>query len=412
MLKQKSQPITKRQAWEAYKKVKANRGSAGVDRVSLKDYEAKLEDNLYKLWNRMASGSYYPPPVLEVEIPKKDGRIRKLGIPTVGDRIAQMVVRDALEPQVEPDFHRNSYGYRPGRSAHDAIEKARRHCWKSDWVIDVDIKGLFDNLGQQLIMRAVMKHTKEKWVLMYIERWLKAPVEKEGGKREARIKGTPQGGVISPLLANTFLHHAFDKWMEREFPAVEFERYADDIIVHCKSLTQATHVLNKIRERLEKCGLELNAEKTKIVYCKDSNRKAEFKYTEFTFLGYTFRARPTRSPKGTRFKSFSPAVSKEALKKMAREIRRLKIHRRTEMSIEEIAKMLNPKLRGWIYYYGKFRLVCLKHFLHRLNVKLLKWIRNKYKALRYRVRAAKSWLKNVYKNNPDLFAHWRFGVRP
>ena len=412
MLKQKSQPITKRQAWEAYKKVKANRGSAGVDRVSLKDYEAKLEDNLYKLWNRMASGSYYPPPVLEVEIPKKDGRIRKLGIPTVGDRIAQMVVRDALEPQVEPDFHRNSYGYRPGRSAHDAIEKARRHCWKSDWVIDVDIKGLFDNLGQQLIMRAVMKHTKEKWVLMYIERWLKAPVEKEGGKREARTKGTPQGGVISPLLANTFLHHAFDKWMEREFPAVEFERYADDIIVHCKSLTQATHVLNKIRERLEKCGLELNAEKTKIVYCKDSNRKAEFKYTEFTFLGYTFRARPTRSPKGRRFKSFSPAVSKEALKKMAREIRRLKIHRRTEMNIEEIAKMLNPKLRGWIYYYGKFRLVCLKHFLHRLNVRLLKWIRNKYKALRYRVRAAKSWLKNVYKNNPDLFAHWRFGVRP
>ena len=335
-----------------------------------------------------------------------------MGIPTVGDRIAQMVVRDALEPQVEPDFHRNSYGYRPGRSAHDAIEKARRHCWKSDWVIDVDIKGLFDNLGQQLIMRAVKKHTKEKWVLMYIERWLKAPVEKEGGKREARIKGTPQGGVISPLLANTFLHHAFDKWMEREFPAVEFERYADDIIVHCKSLTQATHVLNKIRERLEKCGLELNAEKTKIVYCKDSNRKAEFKYTEFTFLGYTFRARPTRSPKGRRFKSFSPAVSKEALKKMAREIRRLKIHRRTEMSIEEIAKMLNPKLRGWIYYYGKFRLVCLKHFLHRLNVRLLKWIRNKYKALRYRVRAAKSWLKNVYKNNPDLFAHWRFGVRP
>ena len=237
--------------------------------------ELKLKDNLYKLCNRMASGSYYPPPVLEVEIPKKDGRARKLGIPTVGDRIAQMVVRDALEPQVEPEFHRNSYGYRPGRSAHDAIEKARRHCWKSDWVIDLDIKGLFDNLGHQLLMRAVKKHTKEKWVLMYTERWLKAPVEKEGGKREERTKGTPQGGVISPLLANTFLHHAFDKWMEREFPAVEFERYADDIIVHCKSFTQATHVLYKIRERLEKCGLELNAEKTKIVYCKDSNRKAD-----------------------------------------------------------------------------------------------------------------------------------------
>lgn len=412
MLKQKSQPMTKRQVWEAYKKVKTNRGSAGVDRVSLEDYEVKLEDNLYKLWNRMASGSYYPPPVLEVEIPKKDGRIRKLGIPTVGDRIAQMVVKEALEPDVEPDFHRNSYGYRPGRSAHDAIEKARQHCWKSDWVIDLDIKGLFDNLDHKMLMRAVKKHTKEKWVLMYTERWLKAPVEKEGGRREARTKGTPQGGVISPLLANIFLHHAFDKWMEREFPAVEFERYADDIIIHCKSLIQAKYVLNEIRERLEKRGLELNVEKTKIVYCKDSNRKAEFKYTEFTFLGYTFRARPVRSPKGRRFKSFSPAVSKEALKKMAREIRRLRIHRRTEMSIEEVAKMLNPKLRGWIYYYGKFRLVCLKHFLHRLNVRLLKWIRNKYKALRYRVRAAKSWLKNVYKNNPDLFAHWRFGVRP
>jgi RNA-directed DNA polymerase len=412
LLKQKSQPITKRQVWEAYKKVQANKGSAGVDRVSLKDYEANLEDNLYKLWNRLASGSYFPPAVLEVEIPKKDGRIRKLGIPTVGDRIAQMVVKEGLEPEVEPLFHRNSYGYRPGKSAHDAIEKARTQCWRCDWVIDLDIKGLFDSLDHKLLMRAVRKHTKEKWVLMYIERWLKAPIEEQNGRTRERTRGTPQGGVISPLLANIFLHHVFDKWMEKEFPAVEFERYADDIIVHCKSLTQVTHVLNKIRERLEKCGLELNAEKTKIVYCKDSNRKAEFKDTEFTFLGYTFRARPTRSPKGRRFKSFSPAVSKEALKKMAGEIRRLKIHRRTEMSIEEIAKMLNPKLRGWIYYYGKFRLVCLKHFLHRLNVRLLKWIRNKYKALRYRVRAAKSWLKNVCKNNPDLFAHWRFGVRP
>ena len=412
MLKQKSQPITKRQVWEAYKKVKANRGSAGVDRVNLKDYELKLKDNLYKLWNRMASGSYYPPPVLEVEIPKKDGRIRKLGIPTVGDRIAQMVVRDALEPQVEPAFHRNSYGYRPGRSAHDAIEKARQCCWKSDWVIDLDIKGFFDNLEHRLLMRAVEKHTEENWIRMYIVRWLKAPIEKRNGEAKERTRGTPQGGVISPLLANIFLHHVFDKWMEREFPAVEFERYADDTIVHCKSFTQATHVLNKTRERLEKCGLELNVEKTKIVYCKDSNRKVEFKYTEFTFLGYTFRARPARSPKGRRFKSFSPAVSEEALKKMISEIKRLRIHRRVDMSIEEIAKMLNPKLRGWIYYYGKFRRISLKYFLHRLNVRLLKWIRNKYKALRHRVRAAKLWLKNVYKINPDLFAHWRFGVRP
>jgi len=267
-------------------------------------------------------------------------------------------------------------------------------------------------LDHRLLMRAVEKHTEENWIRMYTARWLKAPIEKRNGEAKERTRGTPQGGVISPLLANIFLHHTFDKWMERELPAVEFERYADDIIVHCKSFTQATHVLNKTRERLKKCGLELNVEKTKIVYCKDSNRKAEFKYTEFTFLGYTFRARPARSPKGRRFKSFSPAVSEEALKKMISEIKRLRIHRRVDMSIEEIAKMLNPKLRGWIYYYGKFRRISLKYFLHRLNVRLLKWIRNKYKALRHRIRAAKLWLKNVYKNNPDLFAHWRFGVRP
>jgi len=412
LLKQKSQPITKRQVWEAYKKVKANKGSAGVDRISLEEYETKLEDNLYKLWNRMAAGSYFPPPVLEVEIPKKDGRVRKLGIPTVGDRIAQMVVRDALDPQVEPRFHRNSYGYRPGRSAHDAIAKARQQCWRSDWVIDLDIKGFFDSLDHRLLMRAVEKYTGENWIVMYIARWLKAPIEKRNGESNERTRGTPQGGVISPLLANIFLHHAFDQWMKREFPAVEFERYADDIVIHCKSLSQATYVLDKIRERMEKCGLELNTEKTNIVYCKDSNRKAEYKFTEFTFLGYTFRARRTRSPKGRRFKSFSPAVSREALKKMVSELRRLRIHRRVELNIEEIADMLNPKLRGWIHYYGKFRRVCLKHFLHRLNVRLLKWIRNKFKALRYKVRAAILWLKNVYKNNPGLFAHWRFGVRP
>jgi len=412
LLKQKSQPITKRQVWEAYKKVRANKGSAGVDRVSLKDYEANLEDNLYKLWNRMASGSYFPPPVLEVEISKKGGKIRKLGIPTVGDRIAQMVVRDVLEPRVEPHFHRNSYGYRPGRKAHDAIDKARQQCWRNDWVIDLDIKGFFDNLDHRLLMRALEKHTGENWILMYIERWLKALIEKENGETRERDKGTPQGGVASPLLANLFLHYAFDKWMESEFPAVEFERYADDVVVHCKSLNQASLVLDKIRERLGKCGLELNMEKTKIVYCKDSNRKAKYRFTEFTFLGYTFRGRRARSPKGRRFKSFSPAVSREALKKMVSEIRGMGIHRRVDMSIEEIAEMLNPKLRGWINYYGKFRRDSLKHFLHRLNVRLLKWIRNKYKSLRYNYRSAKMWLKNVYKGNPSLFAHWRFGVKP
>ena len=383
-----------------------------MDRVSLKKYELRLEDNLYKLWNRMASGSYFPPPVLEVEIPKKDGKSRKLGIPTVGDRIAQMVVKDALETNVEPLFHRNSYGYRPGKSALEAIEKARQQCWRSDWVIDLDIKGLFDNLDHKLLLRAVKRHTRKKWVLMYIERWLKAPIQKENGKTEERTKGTPQGGVISPLLANIFLHHVFDKWMEKEFLAVEFERYADDIIVHCKSLNQAEYVLRKIEERLKRCVLEVHPEKTKIVYCKDSNRKAEYKHTEFTFLGYTFRARPARSPKGRRFKSFSPAVSKMALKKIVRELRKMKIHRRTKMSIEDIAEMINPKVRGWINYYGRYRKRILKQIFHNLNVRLLKWIRNKYKRFRYRIRAAKRWLKNVCKSNSKLFAHWSFGVRP
>ena len=412
MIKQKSQPISKRKVWKAYEKVKANRGSAGVDRVSLKEYEARLEDNLYKLWNRMASGSYFPPPVLEVEIPKGEGRVRKLGIPTVGDRIAQMVVKEVLEPKVEPLFHRNSYGYRPGKSAHEAIGKARTQCWRCDWVIDLDIKGLFDNLDHKLLTRAVRKHTKEKGVLMYIERWLEAPIEEQDGRRRERTRGTSQGGVISPLLANIFLHHAFDKWMEKEFPAVEFERYADDIIVHCKSFNKAEYVLKRVEERLKKCGLELNSEKTKIVYCKDSNRKAEYKHTEFTFLGYTCRARPARSPKGRRFKSFQPEVSKRALKKMVREVRRMRIHRWTNVSIVDIAHTLNPKIRGWINYYGKFRKARLKHFLHRLNVRLLKWIQNKYKRFRYKIKAAKRWLKNVYKSNPCLFAHWSFGVRP
>ncbi len=412
MIKQKSQPITKRQVWNAYKKVKANKGSAGVDSVSLEDYEVRLEDDLYKLWNRLASGSYFPPPVLEVEILKRDGRIRKLGIPTVGDRIAQMVAKEALEFHVEPFFHRNSYGYRPGKSALDAIEKARQQCWRSDWVIDLDIKGFFDNLDHRLLKLAVKKRTKVKWVLMYIDRWLKAPIQKEGGKTEERTKGTPQGGVISPLLANIFLHYAFDKWMEKKFPVVEFERYADDIIVHCKSLNQAEYVLKKIEERLKECGLELNLEKTKIVYCKDSSRKATYKHTEFTFLGYTFRGRPARSPKGRRFKSFSPEVSNEALKKIVREVRKMKIHRWTKVSIEDIARTLNPKVRGWINYYGVYRKNRFKWFLHRLNVRLLKWVRNKYKRFRHRIKAAKRWLKNVYKTNPRLFAHWSFGVKP
>lgn len=412
MIRQKSQPISKQQVLAAFKKVKVNKGCAGVDEENLARYEAKLKDNLYKLWNRLTSGSYFPPPVLEVEIPKDNGGVRKLGIPTVGDRIAQTVVRDYLEPQVESEFHRNSYGYRRGTGAHVAIEKARRLCWSCDWVIDLDIKGFFDNLSHELLMQMVRRHTEAKWVLMYVERWLKASVVKRDGCTEDRTKGTPQGGVISPLLANIFLHHVFDQWMAKEFPVIEFERYADDIIIHCKTLKQAEYVLRKVKERLNKHGLEVHPEKTRIVYCKDSNRKADHQHTEFTFLGFTFRGREARSTRGRKFQAFSPSVSKQALRKMVREVRRMRIHLWTEVGIEKIAEMLNPKLRGWINYYGKFRKSGLKHFLFSLNVRLLKWIRNKYKRFRHSVGGAKMWLKNVFKNNPKQFAHWSFGVWP
>lgn len=284
--------------------------------------------------------------------------------------------------------------------------------WRCDWVIDLDIKGFFDNLDHKLLLRAVKKHTDEKWILMYIERWLKAPIEDQEGQRRERRKGTPQGGVISPLLANIFLHHVFDKWMEKEFPAVEFERYADDIIVHCKSQTQAEYVLKRIEERMKRCGLGTHPEKTRIVYFQDSNRKAEYRETEFTFLGYTYRARPVKSLRGRGFKSFQPEVSKKALKKMVREVRKMRLHLRTGISIEEIGEIVNPKIRGWICYYGRFTRARLKYFLYNLNIRLLKWVRHKYKKYRYRIEAAKRWLKSVYNSNPRLFAHWSFGVKP
>ncbi len=410
LLKQKSQTISKHQVWRAYKKVRANRGSAGIDNVSLEEFGLSLEDNLYKLWNRMASGSYFPPPVMEVEIPKKDGKIRKLGIPTVSDRIAQMVVREELQPHVDQVFNRNSYGYRPGKSAHGAIEKARSLCWKYDWVVDLDIKGFFDNLDHELLMLAVNRHTDQKWIKMYIERWLKAPVQKKNGNIEERSKGTPQGGVISPLLANIFLHYAFDKWLEREFPSLEFERYADDAIVHCKSFRQAEFVLAKIKKRLKKCKLELHPEKTKIIYCKDSNRKGNYEHTEFTFLGYSFCGRLAKSSKGRKFKGFLPGASKEAIKKMSSEIRRMKIHLRTDLNIEDVAKLINPKVRGWMNYYGKFHKRRLSSFLFKLNFRIWKWIRNKYKRFRYNIKGAKKWLSNVSRTMPGLFAHWCFGL--
>ncbi len=411
MDKAKPFTISKRIVWEAYKRVKANKGAAGVDGESVAEFERDLKNNLYKLWNRMSSGSYFPPPVRAVEIPKADGKKRPLGIPTVTDRIAQTVVKAYLEPEMEPYFHPDSYGYRPGKSAVEAVGVAKQRCWENDWVIDLDIKGFFDNLDPELLMRAVRKHTDCKWILLYIERWLKAPVQMEDGTLVNRVKGTPQGGVASPLLANLFLHYAFDEWMRRKYPSIPFERYADDIIVHCRSERQAEWIKSEIEGRLLECKLELHPEKTKIVYCKDSNRRGEYPNQKFDFLGYTFRPRRAKSQKGILFVNFSPAVSDKAAKKMRRAMRSWRVHRRSDKSLEELAQFCNPAFRGWIEYYGQHRKFELSRTFQMFNHILIRWAMRKYKRLRRRVNKTIRWLGRIARDQPWLFAHWQAGFR-
>ncbi len=411
MVKTKSQPITKQMVWAAYKRVKSNQGGSGVDGMSLMDLDLDLSNQLYKLWNRLSSGSYFPPPVKEVEIPKGNGKARKLGIPTVLDRIAQQVVKDYLEPKIEPHFHNSSHGYRPNRSAHKAIGEVKRNCWRENWVIDLDIKGFFDELNHDLLFKALNRHTDEKWVLMYIDRWLKASVISKDGTKRERTKGTPQGGVISPLLANLYLHYGFDKWMEKQFPSLSFERYADDIIIHCQSERQAEYVLSQIRERLQACKLELHPDKTKIVYCRDSNRKHPTeKPTQFTFLGYDFKARESKNSRDNRiFYSFTPAISKKAKQRIIKELRQLGIQRRTGTTIYGLAKMLNRKLEGWINYYGRYRKSVMWKIFSLLNIRLIRWARNTYKRFKGSWRKAHRALKQLQKRQPKLFVHWRHG---
>jgi RNA-directed DNA polymerase len=308
----KSFDIAKREVWDAYQRVKANRGAAGVDEVTLAEFERDLSKNLYRIWNRMASGSYFPPPVKRVDIPQGDGRSRPLGVPTVADRIAQTVVKQRLEPLLEPVFHTDSYGYRPGRSAHDALRTARRRCWRHDRVLDLDIKGCFDNLDWTLLMRAMRRHTMCPWVLRYVERWLKAPVQMPDGTLVHPTKGSPQGLVISPVLSNLFLHYAFDQWMARHHPKVPFERYADDIVCHGESQAEAESLRTQLQERLAACQLELHPEKTRVVYCADANRRGNYAVRRFDFLGYTFKPRQAMNRYGRLFTSFSPAVGEKA----------------------------------------------------------------------------------------------------
>jgi RNA-directed DNA polymerase len=403
--------ISKWEVWEAYKRVKANKGAAGVDEQTIEDFEKKLKKNLFKIWNRMSSGSYFPPPVRTVKIPKANGGERKLGIPTVADRIAQQVVKSRLEPEVDRLFHADSYGYRPGKSALEAVGRARERCWRYDWVLDLDIKGFFDNIDQNLLMRAVKKHAKDRWNILYIERWLKAPMQEEDGRLVPREKGTPQGGVASPLLANLFLHYALDRWLATNYPQVAFERFADDVIVHCKTEPEALTMRKVIAERLQNCGLELHPEKTKIVYCKDDDRRRTYLHEKFDFLGYTFRARSSMTRKGKHFVNFSPAISAKAAQAIRTEVRSWKLPQRSDKAIEDLSRMFNPIVRGWLQYYGRYYRSALYSPMRQLDRDLTLWAAQKYKTLRRHLRRASHWLARLRKRTPGLFAHWQMNTR-
>lgn len=408
----KSFEISKQLVMEAYKRVKANRGTSGIDNVTIADFESNLKGNLYKIWNRMCSGSYLPPAVKLVEIPKSNGGKRPLGIPTVGDRVAQMVVVMTIEPDIEPHFHEDSYAYRPKKSALDAVEKAKERSYTFHWVLDLDIKGFFDNIDHELLIKALEQHVKCKWAMMYIKRWLSVPYQLKDGTQVERTKGVPQGSVIGPILANLFLHYTFDEWMRRNHSNISFERYADDTICHCVSLKQAEFIHRAIKKRFAECKLELNEEKTKIVYCKKNHRDIAYDCIQFDFLGYTFRPRRSIDTHGEVFLNFSPAISKKARTKIWETIREWNQNHWVQMRLEDIAKQINPIIQGWINYYGKYNVKVLKNVLQRINLKLSRWIRDKFKGFRKFKTQAIHRLGDIALKNPDLFAHWSWGVKP
>jgi RNA-directed DNA polymerase len=401
--------IPKRLVVQAWRLVRANRGAPGVDEESLDLFERDLKKNLYRIWNRMSSGSYFPAPVKEVLIPKKSGGQRPLGIPTVSDRVAQMVVKLVLEPELEPHFHEDSYGYRPGKSAHQAIAITRKRCWKDDWVLEFDIRGMFDNIGHSRLMKAVRHHTTCSWVLLYIERWLTAPVQQKDGVLRPRTKGTPQGGIVSPILANLFLHYGFDRWMTTHFPLLPFCRYADDGLVHCRSLKQAKYVRERLAQRFQECGLELHPDKTRIVYCKDVNRQAEYEHIQFDFLGYNFRPRRSFNRDGRIFTNFTPAMSPSAAQSVRQDIRSWRLQLKSDKSLEDLARMFNPVISGWVNYYCQFHASAFDAVGQHINRAITRWAMRKFKNLHGHKLRAKEWVERKAQDRPQLFAHWRKG---
>ena len=407
----KSLPVTKRMVFESYLKVVSKDGGAGIDRESIDMFNANKSSNLYKIWNRMTSGSYFPPPVRTVFIPKKQGGVRPLGIPTVSDRVAQGVVKEYLEPSMETVFHNSSFGYRPGRSQHDALEQCQRNCIKKAWVLDVDIKGFFDNISHSIMIELVGQHTKERWVLMYVERWLKAGVEQEDGSITARIKGTPQGGVVSPLLANIYLHHAFDKWMDETHSHCPFERYADDIVIHCSSKEEAERMLEELKTRMQEFELTVHPEKTKIVYCKNYQRNEKHDSESFTFLSYSFQPRtiPDKFGRAKPLLVFGCAICNAAKARIVTAIKEVLRVRWSTQTLEWFADKLNPKIRGWLNYYTRFKKDEAHKVFYYLNELIQKWIKNTYK-IRSKVELYDKY-QSIQANNPTLFYHWKIGIK-
>lgn len=417
LLKSKTQPIDKQAVWAAFKKVRSKAGSPGVDGLTIERVGSNAKKYLYPVWNRLASGSYHPPAVKQVPIPKYDGTKRLLGIPTVSDRVAQMVIREELEQIVEPQFSDNSYGYRPGRGTHQALAKCRENCLHYDWVIDLDIKGFFDNIDHELLLKALRHYTDRKHIHLYVERWLKADIVlPDGSIRKNSTKGTPQGGGISPVLANIFLDIVFDKWMEKHYPDIAFERYADDAVIHCRNFKQALRLLEAVKARLKQCRLEAHRDKTKIVYCKRNQKyhpPFEVKYHSFDFLGFSFKTRRTRAKWGRLQLVFSPSMSRKSQKRVGEVLKELKLHRMVHLRITDLAEIVAPKLRGWIHYFSRFNKGGLASAMRLLNLRLVKWVKNKYRRFRGKPRSlAWDWLRRVYRGFPNLFVHWSYGFRP